>query len=720
MPKDTKQESGKEFNTLTQGPTIFARDFGQIIQAAINESIEKNSKKNPYGKLSKKNILIIGGVSSGKTSILEIIKDILPHKIIDVGKLFRVISYFVINDTEKNAIRPNINKLKENGIAEIDRVGRALTSKIYLLKNLFGEIEIVPENNRNSIYAGSINIDRKLYSIPVDTLVSVVAKSYKVRKLVWEWINQYIKNNPGNILTGHSLKDTDTTKYQIINVRIDEKEAAIRLLNNDLGNYDSLDDAINSIKRRNSNDKIKETEKIIDDIHNAIIIDTTNLTLEEVKDELLNKLIYISRKEAEKKKEQKIYGINRQKFEWQINPLIETIRILGKDIFADTAKKYQNEGVSEFDLTIQTIIHLVGKQVEDIWHGYENIYKDNHSPEVMLSYLKNAKTEKENLYNGIKNKKIALNKDLVQTEAENQAIRLMELFKNTKTEYDGKTIKLPARLMGNPHANPFGKENINTTLTSNYGKMEKAGDSEFNQFIVKEKISGKKVIIKRVAKEISKLYSEGFHYLHSYRKDEIASFGAYLEGDTLPFAWVSYSPIDRDYKKEMLQFLGIENHRILEMTRAWNSVWSPKNTMSTLFNFANKELAREWNEKVKTGEADKPLAGIITSINGNLGFHGSAFKGIGFKVVGLKPAHFTYLVSKNNSIAYMPRRSIFEELKLENISELDNHPRCASNKFPLLPTNEMTLLFDEKEDKKLDKKSIYFIMENSYKNIKNG
>ncbi len=442
------------------------------------------------------------------------------------------------------------------------------------------------------------------------------------------------------------------------------------------------------------------------------------MTLREVKNKVLDELIIISKRRFKIKKEQKKYKISRQNFEWQTNPLLESIRVLGKHIFIDKAGKKQNSGICEFDLAIQTIIHLAAREVEDVWHGYQNNYKDNSAMDSMLFYLRNIKHEREKFYDALKNKKIILNENIIRAETERQLARLVELFKNTKTEYNGEKIELPAFYMAKTESNPFGKRNTETALIVSGGeKIANNFKSRTHQFIIREKTSNKKVIIKEVPKEISKLYAEGFHYLHDFREDEIASFGAYLENDLFPFAWVSYSPVNRKYKKEMLWYLGIENHRVVEMTRAWNSAWSPKNTMSVLFKFAHEELISKWKEKIKIGEADKTLAGVLTSINGNLGFKGSAFKGIGFKVIGLKPSRFTYLLSEDGAPIYTTRRTIFEQLGLAEISGMESHPKYAMNKFPLLPTNEMILLFNQEEDERLDKKAAYIISDNCYKEI---
>lgn len=696
--------------------SVYTRDFWHVFSEAMNESVSKDQTKDAYKSLTRENILIIGGVCSGKTSIIEKLRDVLPHKIIDIGKLFRIIAYIVINDNGQDAISPNIIKLREGDRGEMARVDVALSCKVNSIRSQFDRVKIFFENKKITAYLNESNIEKNLYTIPIEALAFVISKNIKMRKLLWKWMDLYTKNDPGNIITGYSLIDTDTTKYRIINLRVEKKEAAIRLMNSGLSNLTNLDEAYNFINNRNIRDGIAETENIIDRVYGSIIIDTTGFSCDEVKDILLEKLIEVSNERDVKQQEQKKKAICRKKFEWQVNPFIEIIRNLSEDIFEYIAQKYKNKGISEFDLGIQTMIHLAGIDMADALRGYKNGLKKESDLELTPIKLKKMNFEKEKIINGINRGRITLNRNLVMKEAKRQAMRLIELYDSVKVEVENKVVNLPAEYMGNIEANPFGTENSETTLTSGSGIAEQ-DIRGVSRYIFKEKNSKKKISIRKVSREISELYSKGFHYLHSFREDELISFGAFLENDDYPFAWVSYSPIDRNYKKEMLYHLGIESHRVLEMTRAWNAVWSPKNTMSTLFNFAHKQLINEWKDKAKIGEIDKPLAGIITSINGNLGFHASAFRGIGFKVVGLKPAKFNYLISEDKSIIYTTRRSMHKKFTVDKVPRIDEGLQCVSNKLPLLPTYEMVLLFDEKGDKELENRPIYLITKKSYKNI---
>jgi hypothetical protein len=133
------------------------------------------------------------------------------------------------------------------------------------------------------------------------------------------------------------------------------------------------------------------------------------------------------------------------------------------------------------------------------------------------------------------------------------------------------------------------------------------------------------------------------HYLKQARsEDALANYGAFVEGNDYPFAWVSYSPVDRQYKKDALWAHGVEPNNFVELTRAWNCVWSPRNTMSALFQYAHNDLQDIWQTGRVVGKKFRRLGGVITAINPNLGFDGKAFRAVNMIKIALKPAEFKY------------------------------------------------------------------------------
>ena len=215
---------------------------------------------------------------------------------------------------------------------------------------------------------------------------------------------------------------------------------------------------------------------------------------------------------------------------------------------------------------------------------------------------------------------------------------------------------------------------------------------------------------KPASKEIGIEYSYRMHYLHSPRYDEFMGFGAFIDDLPYPIAWVSYSKHDRFYKKELFEHIGFESHNILEMTRAWNAPWAPKNIISTLFSYSAKELRTIWKKMEIKGITDKFLMGISTTINPNLGFTGKSFLGASFITIALRPATLTYYQEKNSAPIYTTRREV------ERVKKNSSKSIIFNARIPQLPLNEMILVYSPKMQEKLSKGKIYKINPESYLN----
>ena len=224
----------------------------------------------------------------------------------------------------------------------------------------------------------------------------------------------------------------------------------------------------------------------------------------------------------------------------------------------------------------------------------------------------------------------------------------------------------------------------------------------------KEDISLNDIEYKKVDKKTSQFLAKNCHYLHTPREDEYASYGAFIEGEILPIAWVSFSKQDREYKKQLLNYLGIESQNTLEMTRAWNSDDAPKNTMSSLFQYAINDINKEWKRLKKQKKVTNNLQAITTTINPNLGFKASAFLGSNFIPFALRPANLTY-EKKGGSFEYMTRREI-NRLKVDYIE----------NQLNILPLNEMILCLNKRKQNIIEKENIFVMEQKTYDKILEG
>ena len=570
------------------------------------------------------NILLIGGVVTGKTELMKRICNRFGLTAVDSGRYFRLFAYLLL---EKKEFNPDFELIRNGDIIESGRIARLSDNMLKFLP--IEDIQIKKTNCGDKFYYHKKDITGFLDTDRIDYLVPIISKLSFARKFAWSIIEKH--HNNGMVLTAHSLSGINTTDFRIINLRVSNKVSTERLMKRNPKEYQSLKSAKKHIMERNKKDGIDKTEKLISENFGTLVIDTSKLTINEVFQIVCDWLMKESNEMKIRSEFQNINSIKKSDFVWQTNKELEYARQKTEEI---TSKLLIPSSVDKFDLILQTIIHYAG------------------------------------------NPKIELKREILR--------QMNKLSKITKMrDY------LPIYCAVNK--DPF-----------NFKKLE-----------IREAELIKPITFRKITRKLGYKLEKVLHYLHKGRSDTIYCFGAFLENDDLPFAFVSYSKIGRDYKQEMLDYLGIEPRLVLEMTRAWNVSWSPKNTMSSLFTFAHKELQQIWKEKIKNGDECKPLEGILTSINPNLGFKAKAFKGVGFEVVGLKPTQFTYY-KNNGSLTYMPRRDLVKKLGIMSTNQLYGHKNFAVNKIDLISTCEMLVMFNTKEQEELRKKPIYIINEEKY------
>ncbi len=328
---------------------------------------------------------------------------------------------------------------------------------------------------------------------------------------------------------------------------------------------------------------------------------------------------------------------------WQANIFLEKIKTRSLE-WISSHKSFIPSVINEFDLSIQTILHAGAYSTEE-W--------ENDTSDTLL-------------------KKIL----------EEQILRLNSIYLKSN---------LPVSYLNNKEKSPFWE----------YPEIKR----NWNEWIEKE--TWRKISFKRIDADIGRQYGQELHYLKSARiHDVFQDYWAFLENEVFPFAWVSYSSVDRKYKQELLYLNDVEPCNILELTRAWNSIWSPRNTMSALFQFAHNDLQTMWEIEKAKWNTHESLQGIISAINPNLWFNWKAFRAVNMKPIWLKPARLSYEIH-NNTFIYRPRRDI-DDVNLMHMSQI-----------PLLPTIELAVLFDPKKQKKLhESQKIYKITNNSYLNLK--
>ena len=211
-------------------------------------------------------VAIDGPAGTGKGTITNLISKELGLVNIDTGVTYRCVALY--------AIRNNI-KLEE-------------TQKIInSLKNI--HIEMKNENGEQKVFLNNEEVTKEIRNKEVTKIVSQVSSIKEVRYKMVE-LQRKLAQGKDVIMEG---RDITTVVFPNANVKIymdaDEKERAQRRYKEmqEKGIQMTYEEVLKNIQIRDKNDKEKEVGalKIAED---AIYLDTTGLSIEEVKDKILN------------------------------------------------------------------------------------------------------------------------------------------------------------------------------------------------------------------------------------------------------------------------------------------------------------------------------------------------------------------------------------------------------------------------------------------------
>ena len=235
-----------------------------------NKNTQINSTKKKQRKKGEKTMSFIvaidGPAGTGKGTITNLISKELGLVNIDTGVTYRCVALY--------AIRNNI-KLEE-------------TQKIInSLKNI--HIEMKNENGEQKVFLNNEEVTKEIRNKEVTKIVSQVSSIKEVRYKMVE-LQRKLAQGKDVIMEG---RDITTVVFPNANVKIymdaDEKIRAQRRHKEmqEKGIQMTYEEVLKNIQIRDKNDKEKEIGalKIAED---AIYIDTTGLSIEEVKDKILN------------------------------------------------------------------------------------------------------------------------------------------------------------------------------------------------------------------------------------------------------------------------------------------------------------------------------------------------------------------------------------------------------------------------------------------------
>lgn len=202
-------------------------------------------------------ISLDGPSGAGKSTVAKLVAKKLGYKYLDTGAMYRAVTLFFLNK--------NVNIQNDNEII----------SAISDLKISF--------DNNNKIYLNDVDVSEEIRSIKVVNMVSKVSSISAVRKSMVS-LQRAIAENDNYVVDGRDIGSVvfPLAKYKFYidaSVEIRAKRRYEEEIQK--GKDITFEKVIDSIKKRDEFDSNREDSPLVVP-KDAIIIDTTNMTIDEV------------------------------------------------------------------------------------------------------------------------------------------------------------------------------------------------------------------------------------------------------------------------------------------------------------------------------------------------------------------------------------------------------------------------------------------------------
>lgn len=202
-------------------------------------------------------ISLDGPSGAGKSTVAKLVAKKLGYKYLDTGAMYRAVTLFFLNK--------NVNIQNDNEII----------SAISDLKISF--------DNNNKIYLNDVDVSEEIRSIKVVNMVSKVSSISAVRKSMVS-LQRTIAENDNYVVDGRDIGSVvfPLAKYKFYidaSVEIRAKRRYEEEIQK--GKDITFEEVIDSIKKRDEIDSNREDSPLVVP-KDAIIIDTTNMTIDEV------------------------------------------------------------------------------------------------------------------------------------------------------------------------------------------------------------------------------------------------------------------------------------------------------------------------------------------------------------------------------------------------------------------------------------------------------
>ena len=218
----------------------------------------------------KKTIIIAidGPSSSGKSTIAKLIAQYFNYTYIDSGSIYRAITYI--------AVKHNlINNLKVNTSAIIEILKKTSISFSFNSKN------------QNIISVDGVELDNKIRTFEISSLVSLIAEKNEIRQYVVK-IQKDISINKSVVMDGRDIGSV-VFPHADVKFYLDaslEKRAERRWMELQKIEQVSLDDVKKDLYKRDLKDLNREFSPLIKP-KNSITVNSDNLSIEQVVDNMI-------------------------------------------------------------------------------------------------------------------------------------------------------------------------------------------------------------------------------------------------------------------------------------------------------------------------------------------------------------------------------------------------------------------------------------------------
>ncbi|MEI0611561.1 (d)CMP kinase [Brachyspira pilosicoli] len=202
-------------------------------------------------------ISLDGPSGAGKSTVAKLVAKKLGYKYLDTGAMYRAVTLFFLNK--------NVNIQNDNEII----------SAISDLKISF--------DNNNKIYLNDVDVSEEIRSIKVVNMVSKVSSISAVRKSMVS-LQRAIAENGDYVVDGRDIGSVvfPLAKYKFyIDASVEIRAKRRYEEEVQKGKDITFEEVIDSIKKRDEFDSNREDSPLVVP-KDAIIIDTTNMTIDEV------------------------------------------------------------------------------------------------------------------------------------------------------------------------------------------------------------------------------------------------------------------------------------------------------------------------------------------------------------------------------------------------------------------------------------------------------